>query len=106
MQIGDKVTKDNYKRGYKVKRSDTWKYPEQDRDSIYGVILNKPEGSYLRDEEVKVLWIDQHNHPLKTYNYVVGRDEQFDLVYAEETVDYSLDDMFADLDALALKFEE
>lgn len=101
MNAGDRVENNNYKRGYKVKRGETWPYPPQDNESIYGVILNHP-GS--RDEECTVLWIDNHNHALNKYTYCTGRDNQFDLVFAEDTVDYSIDDMFADLDALAERF--
>lgn len=102
MQTGEIVKKDNYKRGYKVKRNEnSWPYNDQDAGSSFGVILNHPNDL----GECTVLWVDNHNLPIKKYVYNVGYMNQYDLLFAEDTVDYSLEDMFADLDALAERFE-
>jgi len=102
MNKGDVVTNINYKKGYKVVRGKDWNYKDQDENSVYGVILNNPKNN---DSDCEVLWIDSHNHGLKKYTYFTGRGNKYDLAFYEDTIDYSIDDMFADLDLLAEKFK-
>jgi len=102
MTKGDIVKNDNFKKGHKVIKGPDWEYGDQDIHSIYGVIVTPP-GTY--NEDCEVIWIDQHNHPLKKYVYRTGRAGKHDLVFYQDTIDYSLEDMFADLDALADKFK-
>lgn len=101
MQKGEVVNNTNYKRGYKVLRGNDWSHKDQDKDAIYGVILTHPN---TYDEDCEVVWIDNRNHPLKKYVYRTGRGGKFDLIFAEDTIDWSIDDIFADLDALAERF--
>lgn len=105
MQKGDKVTHDNYKRGYKVSRAEDWEWKNQGEGAVYGIILNNPPkaiGTWIHD--VDVLWIDQYNKGISKHAYRVGRMDKFDLVFFENTVDYDLDDIFSMLDMLEEQF--
>lgn len=71
------VTKENYKIGDKVVRGRDWRYGDQDKESIYGIIYDNDYGNW-----VKVKWINHKGMIVYKDSYRVG-PEKFDLYFYE-----------------------
>lgn len=76
------VTKDNFKVGDKVVRGRDWRWGDQDKGSVYGVIGNF---SVIADNTTwhYVHWVDYKGKELGLYSYRIGH-EKFDLYFYEQ----------------------
>lgn len=71
------VTEYNYKIGDKVVRGRDWKWGDEDKDSVYGVIYAGVDGGWL-----SVSWINYKGRIVNKQEYEVGPN-QFDLYFYE-----------------------
>lgn len=80
---------ENPKAGEKVIRGRDWDYSDQDRNSVYGRVVNTSESSHW----VRVEWISKSGEVINSNSYRIGEGGKYDLYYYEESKPLCLSDI-------------
>ena len=77
------VTNENVKVGDKVVRGRDWDWVNQDKGSVYGIIIRSSNGSTFITGWVEVNWVNTNGEVIGTFSYQVGYNDTYDLYFYE-----------------------
>lgn len=89
------------KKGDRVVRGRDWEWGDQDRDSIYGIVVKQ----HRSDGWLCVIWVDKNNKQLREESYRIGNDGKYDLYYYEEDITQIIEQIISIIDKLIDKYE-